>query len=381
SGCSGAAAAAGGGGMGGMEVEEGEEGEGADGGGFDHSPTNFPSSRLSAVSPPAAPMLNRTPPCPHIPLADILSATNGWAEGRRVGGGRWSDVYRGEWVEGGDGGDGEKHGREDGGKDAEETGKKKRQGGEVSGGSKGKEGSDKGKESQGKQLSGAKVWKGGRRGDKWAVKRMRGGAHGAERAEFEAHVAGLARLGHPNVLALVGCCCCPVEEVEGKGEATGEGWGKQEEVGKEGRKREGGNEVVLVYKWMERGSLQAALQPAGATPLSLQQRVGVAVGVLRALKAVQSHGQVHGDLKPSNVLLGASFEMPSSLSLLSNLSLSPLPLPISTPFDLPVLIPPCVGQCGSAAATAAHRVGGSLQGCGWAAHPHLSLGAWGSGVA
>ncbi|CAI7907877.1 unnamed protein product [Closterium sp. NIES-53] len=46
----------------------------------------------------------------------------------------------------------------------------------------------------------------------------------------------------------------------------------------------------------------------GATPLSLQQRVDVAVGVLLALKAVQSHGQVHGDLKPSNVLLSPSFE-------------------------------------------------------------------------
>ncbi|CAI5973473.1 unnamed protein product [Closterium sp. NIES-64] len=94
---------------------------------------------------------------------------------------------------------------------------------------------------------------------------------------------------------------------KGRGGRTRERWEKQGEGEKEGRQREGGNEVVLVYKWMERGSLQAALQP-GATPLSLQQRVGIAVGVLRALKAVQSHGQVHGDLKPSNVLLGPSFE-------------------------------------------------------------------------
>ncbi|CAI5475056.1 unnamed protein product [Closterium sp. Yama58-4] len=90
------------------------------------------------------------------------------------------------------------------------------------------------------------------------VKRMKGGAYGAERAELEAHVAGLACLVHPNVLGLVAC-------------------------------------------------LQAALQP-GATPLSLQQRVDITVGVLLALKAVQSHGQVHGDLKPSNVLLSPAFE-------------------------------------------------------------------------
>ncbi|CAI5475701.1 unnamed protein product [Closterium sp. Yama58-4] len=122
-----------------------------------------------------------------------------------------------------------------------------------------------------------------------------GGCSGkAESAELEAHVAGLACLVHPNVLGLVAWCCCPVA---GEGGVEGE-----EAVG-----QEGGNELVLVYKWMERGSLQAALQP-GATPLSLQQRVDIAVGVLLALKAVQSHGQVHGDLKPSNVLLGPSFE-------------------------------------------------------------------------
>ncbi|CAI5954552.1 unnamed protein product [Closterium sp. NIES-65] len=47
---------------------------------------------------------------------------------------------------------------------------------------------------------------------------------------------------------------------------------------------------------------------AGSSPLSLRQRVGITVGVLRALKAVQSHGQVHGDLKPSNVLLTVAWE-------------------------------------------------------------------------
>ncbi|CAI5496926.1 unnamed protein product, partial [Closterium sp. Naga37s-1] len=47
---------------------------------------------------------------------------------------------------------------------------------------------------------------------------------------------------------------------------------------------------------------------AGSSPLSLRQRVGITVGVLRALKAVQSHGRVHGDLKPSNVLLTVAWE-------------------------------------------------------------------------
>ncbi|GJP71253.1 hypothetical protein CLOP_g2104 [Closterium sp. NIES-67] len=56
------------------------------------------------------------------------------------------------------------------------------------------------------------------------------------------------------------------------------------------------------------GSLETMLQSPGASPLSLRQRVDILVGVLRALKAVQSHGLVHGDLKPSNVLLGAAYE-------------------------------------------------------------------------
>ncbi|CAI5973471.1 unnamed protein product [Closterium sp. NIES-64] len=242
------------------------------------------------------PLLKRTPACPHIPLADILRATNGWAEERRVGGGRWGDVYRGVWVEEEEAGDEEKHGGKYGGKDG------KQQGGEVQGGSQVKrEGSSKGEVAEGKQVSGSGTKKlSWRRGEKWAVKRMRGGMHGAESAELEAHVAGLASLVHPNVLGLVAWCCFPVAgEGAGEGEREGE---EEETVG-----GEGGNQLVLVYKWMERGSLQAALQP-GATPLSLQQRVDVAVGVLLALKAVQSHGQVHGDLKPSNVLLSPSFE-------------------------------------------------------------------------
>ncbi|CAI5499394.1 unnamed protein product [Closterium sp. Naga37s-1] len=294
-GCSGGgAAAAAGGGVGGVEVEEGE---GADGGGFD--------TPLSTTTP----LLKRTPACPHIPLADILRATDGWAEERRVGGGRWGDVYRGVWVEEEEAGDEEKHGGKDGGKDGKQQGGEvqggsqvKREGSSKGGGSQGKrDGSSRGEVAQGKQVSGSGTKKlSWRRGEKWAVKRMRGGMHGAESAELEAHVAGLASLVHPNVLGLVAWCCFPVAgEGAGEGEREGE---EEEAVG-----GEGGNQLVLVYKWMERGSLQAALQPGG-TPLSLQQRVDVAVGVLLALKAVQSHGQVHGDLKPSNVLLSPAFE-------------------------------------------------------------------------
>ncbi|CAI5536464.1 unnamed protein product, partial [Closterium sp. Naga37s-1] len=531
------------------------------------------------------PLLKRTPACPHIPLADILRATNGKEEAAR---GRSAGGFSGAAGGKRQGGrfTGQAGGEQQGGRFSGATGGK-RQGGRFSGATGGKR--------QGGRFTGQAG------GEQWAVKRMRRGAHGAESAELEAHVAGLACLVHPNVLVLVGWCCWPVEGEEGEGE------------GEEARGQEGGSELVLVYKWMERGSLQAALQPGvhhkacdanlghltpapsylpravsmhphtrtarrhpvvaaaagghnsggaagaegsaeprasyfslaspipitrtgrlhpvvaaaaggrgsggatgaqgSATPLSLQQRVDVAVGVLLALKAVQSHGQVHGDLKPSNVLLSPSFEarvvdwsvvcmgqrvhvdmgdngleghrkgfgnkglarkfsLPSgekgtssssssgkiggnsgyswgsgrSGSSISSSSggeqkvyllrcteghvdpavvrtgiasptsdmysgclaiaphqhvaiaphqhvtiiphLPPLqpvsstspppfspPSPHLRPFHPPHSIPPCVRQCGSAAATAAHRVGGSLQGCGWAAHPHLPLGA------
>ncbi|GJP43217.1 hypothetical protein CLOM_g2711 [Closterium sp. NIES-68] len=153
-----------------------------------------------------APMLKPAPPCPHIPLSDVIRATNGWAEGRRVGGGRWRSASE---------------------RRREERVEEEREGLE--------------KEGAGRR----KVW-GGR--CLWAVKRMR---RVARSAAFEAH--------------------------------------------------------VLVYEWMENGSLEQMLL-SGASPLSLRQRVDILVGVLRALKAVQSHGLVHGDLKPSNVLLGAAYE-------------------------------------------------------------------------
>ncbi|CAI5491919.1 unnamed protein product [Closterium sp. Naga37s-1] len=120
------------------------------------------------------------------------------------------------------------------------------------------------------------------------VKRMRGGPPWES---LEAHALALARVGHPNVLRLVGWCSWQakggsegLQEAgqrgvrEGGGEggmqegrARGEERGGQE-GGEEGARQEGGEEgQVLVYEWMERGSLQAVLQAGGAADSSAPQ--------------------------------------------------------------------------------------------------------------
>ncbi|CAI5983869.1 unnamed protein product, partial [Closterium sp. NIES-64] len=303
-----------------------------------------PSPALTFPSFPHSP---RTLPCPHIPLADLIRATNGWAEGRRVGGGRWSDVYRGEWGEWGESGRRAEGGKSEERSEAESDGGNGRGGeGKQDGGEGKQEGGEEGGALQRKQGMRAGRGRARGRGGVWAVKRMRGGPPWES---LEAHALALARVGHPNVLRLVGWCSWQagggieglpeagqrgVREGGGEGgmqegRARGEERGGQErgakgggkERGEEGSRQEEGEEKggqeggeegqVLVYEWMERGSLQAVLQAAaqaGSSPLSLRQRVGITVGVLRALKAVQSHGQVHGDLKPSNVLLTVAWE-------------------------------------------------------------------------
>ncbi|CAI6011162.1 unnamed protein product [Closterium sp. NIES-65] len=313
-----------------------------------------PRSPHSPLPRPAPSMLRRTLPCPHIPLADLIRATNGWAEGRRVGGGRWSDVYRGEWGESGESGRRAEGGKSEERSEAESDGGNGRGGEGKQDGGEGKQDGGEGKQEGGEEggaLQRKQGMRAGRgrargRGGVWAVKRMRGGPPWES---LEAHALALARVGHPNVLRLVGWCSWQagggieglpeagqrgVQEGGGEGgmqegRARGEERGGQErgakgggkERGEEGSRQEEGEEKggqeggeegqVLVYEWMERGSLQAVLQAAaqaGSSPLSLRQRVGITVGVLRALKAVQSHGQVHGDLKPSNVLLTVAWE-------------------------------------------------------------------------
>ncbi|XP_057980036.1 U-box domain-containing protein 33 isoform X3 [Malania oleifera] len=88
----------------------------------------------------------------------------------------------------------------------------------------------------------------------------------------------LSRLRHPNLVTLIGACP--------------EAW-------------------ALIYEYLPNGSLEDRLHCRDNTaPLSWQTRIRIAVelcSVLIFLHSIEPHSIVHGDLKPSNILLDANF--------------------------------------------------------------------------
>jgi serine/threonine protein kinase len=68
---------------------------------------------------------------------------------------------------------------------------------------------------------------------------------------------------------------------------------------------------VLIYEYLPNGSLEDRLSMRDNTPpLSWQTRIGIAIelcSVLVYLHSIKPHSIVHGDLKPSNILLDANF--------------------------------------------------------------------------
>ncbi|CAI7882131.1 unnamed protein product, partial [Closterium sp. NIES-54] len=111
----------------------------------------------------------------------------------------------------------------------------------------------------------------------WAVKRAK-----VITADFHKEVAQMATKHHPNLVRLLGYA-----------------------VGGHVNTRV---ENILVYEFIANGDLRLWIGPDAPTSLTLQQRVGILLGVARGLEYLHSFGLVHRDIKPANILIDAHMQ-------------------------------------------------------------------------
>ncbi|GJP30361.1 hypothetical protein CLOM_g792 [Closterium sp. NIES-68] len=122
----------------------------------------------------------------------------------------------------------------------------------------------------------ATVYKGvSSKGELWAVKRSKLMSN-----DFETEVRAMASLRHENVVRLLGFCLHQNMESSQQ-------------------------EQILVYEFVGNGDLKYHIHDSKA-PLSLQQRVQLAVGAAEGVAYLHSFATpiVHRDLKPGNILVG-----------------------------------------------------------------------------
>ncbi|RZB43673.1 Receptor protein kinase-like protein isoform B [Glycine soja] len=116
-------------------------------------------------------------------------------------------------------------------------------------------------------------------GRAFAVRRI--GECGIERMkDFENQVRAIAKLRHPNLVKVRGFC-----------------WGQEDKL--------------LICDYVPNGSLATIdHRRAGASPLnlSLEVRLKIAKGVARGLAFIHEKKHVHGNVKPSNILLNSEME-------------------------------------------------------------------------
>ncbi|KAL3592156.1 hypothetical protein D5086_010796 [Populus alba] len=116
-------------------------------------------------------------------------------------------------------------------------------------------------------------------GTSFAVRRI-GENHVARFRDFETQVRVIAKLVHPNLVRIRGFY-----------------WGVDEKL--------------IIYDFVPNGSLaNARYRKAGSSPCHLpwEARLRIAKGVARGLSFLHDKKLVHGNLKPSNILLGSDME-------------------------------------------------------------------------
>ncbi|KAK8259314.1 hypothetical protein V6Z12_D13G047400 [Gossypium hirsutum] len=133
-------------------------------------------------------------------------------------------------------------------------------------------------------------------GTAFAVRRV-GDSSVARLKDFESQVRGIAKLKHPNLVKLVGFY-----------------WGNDEKL--------------VIYDFVSNGSLGCSSYrrlpgPSSSSPcrLTLEGRLKIAKGVGRGLAYIHEKKQVHGNIKPTNILLNSNME-----PLISDLGLDRLVL-------------------------------------------------------
>ncbi|XP_010024066.2 receptor protein kinase-like protein At4g34220 isoform X2 [Eucalyptus grandis] len=118
-------------------------------------------------------------------------------------------------------------------------------------------------------------------GTAYAVRRI--GESGVERMkEFEQHARAIAKVKHPNLVRLRGFY-----------------WGDDEKL--------------VIYDYVSNGSLASACsgyRKVGSSPfhLSLEHRLKIAKGVARGLAHIHDKKLVHGNIKPTKILLNSDME-------------------------------------------------------------------------
>ncbi|ESQ51019.1 hypothetical protein EUTSA_v10022577mg [Eutrema salsugineum] len=104
----------------------------------------------------------------------------------------------------------------------------------------------------------------------------------AKLREFEREVQGIAKLRHPNLVKVRGFV-----------------WGNEEKL--------------LISDYVPNGSLHfssiyGSSSTSSQTPLSFEARLKIARGIARGIAYIHDKKQVHGNIKPNNILLDSEFE-------------------------------------------------------------------------